>query len=161
MFAGKGGVGKTTCSAATGVRCAELGYKTVVVSTDVTHTLGDTLDVELSNEEQSISENLYAIEIDSQVEMKKHFGLVKEYFVELMGKKGVDELLAEELLVFPGLDEMFSFLRVKQLAEEGYDLIIIDCAPLGNTFRFLSFPELMELFRKGISAEKYVSTCQK
>lgn len=157
MFAGKGGVGKTTCSAATAVRCAELGYKTIVVSTDVTHTLGETLDVELSNEQQNISENLYAIEIDSQVEMKKHFGLVQEYFVELMGKKGVDELLAEELLVFPGLDEMFSFLRVKKLAEEGYDVIIIDCAPLGNTFRFLSFPELMELFRKGISAEKYVS----
>lgn len=156
LFTGKGGVGKTTISAATAVKCAELGYRTVVLSTDPAPSLGDCFERRLSTEPEKLLENLYALEVDAQKEVEHNFGVIRQYFVDFMQSKGFDETFSNEVIIFPGFDEMFGLLKILHLAEDNYDVLIIDSAPTGNTFRFLAFPEVISMLRRAVMADRYL-----
>ncbi|WP_010681263.1 ArsA family ATPase [Acetivibrio cellulolyticus] len=144
LYTGKGGVGKTSIAAATALKCAIEGSKTLVVSTDPAHSLGDSLDIKLSPEPQEIQENLWAQEIDSIHEVEKGWGKVQEYLTTLFTSKTVKDITTEELTVFPGIEDLLSLLRIlKYYKEKSYDVIIIDCAPTGETLALLSFPEML------------------
>ncbi|MBW4838480.1 MAG: ArsA family ATPase, partial [Paenibacillaceae bacterium] len=144
LYTGKGGVGKTSVAAATALRSAQSGRKTLVVSTDPAHSLGDSLDVRLSNEPMLICDNLWAQEIDTIHEVEKSWGKVQKYLTTLLTAKAVKDITTEELTVFPGMEDLLSLLRILQYyKEKTFDVIIIDCAPTGETLALLSFPELL------------------
>ncbi len=142
LYTGKGGVGKTSIAAATALRCAELGYRTIVVSTDSAHSLGDSLDLPLGPAAEAIAENLWAQELDVLDETEKHLGSVKRYAASVLSMRGLDRIVAEELTILPGLEELTSLIRVVQLYDEGtYDVVVMDCAPTGATLQLLAMPE--------------------
>ncbi len=142
LYTGKGGVGKTSVAAATAVRCAAGGHRTLILSTDPAHSLSDSLQMELGAEPTPVSRNLDAAEIDAQHELSRHWAGVQEWFGQLLMQRGLDRISAEELTVPPGVDELFSLLRLRRHHGEGlWDVIIVDCAPTGETLRLLSFPE--------------------
>ncbi len=145
LFTGKGGVGKTTVAAATAVCAARHGYKTVVMSTDTAHSLGDSLDRQLGPEPLYISENLWAQESNVLYNIEKHWGTVKRWLAALMAWRGVDEIVAEEIAVLPGIEELANLLWVYNYEKQGnYDVIVVDCAPTGESLRLLTFPEVMQ-----------------
>lgn len=147
LYTGKGGVGKTSVAAATALRSAELGHRTVVVSTDAAHSLGDSFDMAIGNEPIEIVPRLKAQEIDVLHQMEKYWGRVQEWFTSILQWRGVDELIADEASVLPGMDELASLLQIVYLAEtEQYDVIIVDCAPTGETLRLLSLPEVAKWY---------------
>jgi len=147
LYTGKGGVGKTTISAATAVRCAELGYNTIVMSTDPAHSLADSLDIKLGAKPKKIKDNLTAEEINVNEELKKNWGRIQKYVTKFLRSRGFEDLMAEEFAVFPGMEELFSLLKLKEYAEKGsYDLAIIDCAPTANTVRMLSVPDVIRWY---------------
>ena len=142
LYTGKGGVGKTSVAAATAIRAAASGRRTLILSTDPAHSLSDSLQAELGSEPTAVSHNLDAAEIDAQHELGRHWRGVQEWFGELLMQRGLDRISAEELTVPPGVDELFSLLRLKDHHASGeWDVIVIDCAPTGETMRLLSFPE--------------------
>ena len=142
LFTGKGGVGKTSVAAATAVRCAQAGYRTVVMSTDPAHSLGDSFDVELGTSMTPISENLWAHEISALHEMQRHWARLHEYAVEVFATQGLDEVIAEEVANPPGMDEIASLMWIKQYTQRGeHDVLIVDCAPTGETLQLLTFPD--------------------
>jgi arsenite-transporting ATPase len=144
LYTGKGGVGKTSIAAATAVRSAEKGMKTLVVSTDPAHSLGDSFDMKLSNEPVEVKKNLWAQEIDAIHEVEEGWGKVQKYFTELFTSKAVKDITTQELTVFPGMEDLLSLLRILKYYKEGrFDTIIIDCAPTGETLALLSFPEML------------------
>ncbi|KUO51100.1 MAG: arsenic-transporting ATPase [Desulfitibacter sp. BRH_c19] len=144
LYTGKGGVGKTSVAAASAVKIANEGYKTLVVSTDPAHSLGDSFDLKLSAEPIEITENLWAQEIDSMHEVEKGWGQVQKYLTTLFTAKTVKDITTEELTVFPGMEDLLSLIRIlKYYKEKTYDVIIIDCAPTGETLAFLSFPDML------------------
>lgn len=143
LYTGKGGVGKTSVSASTALRCAELGYRTVVLSTDPAHSLGDSFDTSIGNEILSLAPNLWAQEIDLLHQMDQYWGKVQEYLNVLFAWRGMDSLVAEETSVLPGMEELASLMQITHLAESGdYDVIVIDAAPTGSTLQLLSFPDM-------------------
>jgi arsenite-transporting ATPase len=143
LYTGKGGVGKTTVAAATGLRTQELGLKTLVLSVDPAHSLSDVFDRTLGPEPVKIFDNLYAQEIDVYYSIEKYWGNLKEYLRSLLRWQGVDEILAEELSVLPGMEEGAGFLWVYHFVESGdFEVIIIDSAPTGETLRFLALPDI-------------------
>ena len=143
LYTGKGGVGKTSIAAATAVKTAKQGQRTLVVSTDPAHSLGDSFDLKLSNEPVKIRENLWAQEIDTIHEVEEGWGVIQKYFTELFTAKAVKDITTEELTVFPGMEDLLSLLRILNYYKEGkFDVIIIDCAPTGETLALLSFPEM-------------------
>jgi arsenite/tail-anchored protein-transporting ATPase len=140
---GKGGVGKTSVAAATGLRCAELGHKTLVLSTDPAHSLADSFDVELGHEPIQIRPNLWGAELDALMELEGNWGAVKRYITQVLQARGLDGIQAEELAILPGMDEIFGLVRMKRHYDEGtYDVLIIDSAPTGTALRLLSLPEV-------------------
>ena len=144
LYTGKGGTGKTSISAATAVKSARRGLKTLVVSTDAAHSLGDSFDMKLSPEPVEIEKNLWAQEIDSIHEAEKSWGKVQEYVTTLLTAKAVKDITTEELTVFPGMEDLMSLLRILDYYKNNtYDVIIIDCAPTGETLALLSFPDMM------------------
>lgn len=144
LYTGKGGVGKTSIAAATALKCAKKGLKTLVVSTDAAHSLGDSLDIRLSPEPKEIRKNLWAQEIDSIHEVEQGWGKVQEYLTTLFTAKTVKDITTEELTVFPGIEDLLSLLRIlKYYKEKTFDVIVIDCAPTGETLALLSFPEML------------------
>jgi arsenite-transporting ATPase len=143
LYSGKGGVGKTSVSAATALRCAELGYRTIVVSADSAHSLADSLDVTLGAEPTYVAENLWGQEIDVLRQTEKYLGTVKRYVASIFAWRGLDRIVAEEMTVPPGLEELTSLIQVVQLHDSGdYDVIIIDCAPTAATLQLLTMPEI-------------------
>ncbi|MCG8400055.1 MAG: TRC40/GET3/ArsA family transport-energizing ATPase [Firmicutes bacterium] len=145
LYTGKGGVGKTSLAAATGIASAASGKKTIVVSTDAAHSLGDSFDWELSDEPVKIRENLWAQEISTLYSAEKSWGKVQEYLSALLVSQNLKDITKDELIVFPGLEELFSMLEILNHYKEGkYDVLIIDCAPTGETLRLLSFPEVLK-----------------
>lgn len=142
IYTGKGGVGKTSMAAATACKIAKNGKKVLVMSTDQAHSLGDSFDIKINKEPMRITENLYAMEIDTVYESEKSWGNLKDYFKQLLTMKGGSGIELEELLVFPGLEELFSMFKILEVYESGeYDTIIVDCAPTGETLALLKYPE--------------------
>lgn len=144
VHTGKGGVGKTTVAAATALRCAALGQRTVVMSTDAAHSLGDALDTRLEAEPKAIAPNLWAQEVNAQYEMERNWGTVQDYISQVFAWQGLTGVTTEELAIAPGSEELFALLRIKGHAEGGqYDTIIVDAAPTGETLRLLSLPDVV------------------
>ena len=142
LFTGKGGVGKTSVAAATAVRCAAAGYRTIVMSTDPAHSLGDSFDVELGTDAVKVADNLWAHEVSSLHEMQRHWLKLHEYAVEVFSTQGLDEVLADEVANPPGMDEVASLMWIKHYAERAqHDVVIVDCAPTGETLQLLTFPD--------------------
>ena len=145
LYTGKGGVGKTSIAAATACKIASEGKRVLVVSTDQAHSLRDSFDLKLSNDPLEICNNLYAMEIDSIIENEKIWGNMKGYIEKLMVLKAEKSIENEELLVFPGFEELMSLIKIKDIYDEGnYDVLIVDCAPTGETMSLLKFPDLIK-----------------
>jgi arsenite/tail-anchored protein-transporting ATPase len=143
LMTGKGGVGKTSVAAATGLRCAELGYKTLVLSTDPAHSLADSFDLELGHEPVLVRPNLWGAELDALMELEGNWGAVKRYITQVLQARGLDGVQAEELAILPGMDEIFGLVRMKRHYDEGdFEILIIDSAPTGTALRLLSLPEV-------------------
>lgn len=144
LFTGKGGVGKTVIAAATALSAAKRGYQTVVMSVDPAHSLGDSLDLHLGPEPIQIMDNLWAHESNAIYNLEKYYARMQRWLIALLGWRGLDEVSAEELTIWPGMEEMASLLWVKDYHEGGqYDVIIVDCAPTGEALRFLTLPEIL------------------
>jgi len=143
LFTGKGGVGKTTCAAATAQRAAEQGKKTLVLSSDPAHSLADVLDRELGPEAQEVADRLYAQEVDLYYSMTKYWGNMRELMLTVFRWQGVDQIAAEEMAALPGMNEGSVLLWLEQaLREEDYDLIVVDSAPTGETLTLLTLPQV-------------------
>ena len=143
LYTGKGGVGKTSVAAATARRCARQGLRTLVLSTDPAHSLGEALEAELGSAPTPVNDRLWGQQVQAQEEMERHWSAVSEWLGELLVEHGVNRITAEELTVPPGMDELFSLLQLKRHHAGGeWDAIVVDCAPTGETLRLLSFPDV-------------------
>ncbi len=143
LYTGKGGVGKTSVAAATARACAAAGLRTIVVSTDPAHSLADSLQQPVGAEPTAVADLLDAQQVGAQEEMERNWAAVQDWLGQILVERGVDRISAEELTVPPGLDELFSLLQIKRHYEEAaYDVIVVDCAPTGETLRLLSFPDV-------------------
>ncbi|HEU5081962.1 MAG TPA: ArsA family ATPase [Acidimicrobiales bacterium] len=163
LFTGKGGVGKTTTAAATAVRCADAGQRTIVLSTDPAHSLADAFDTPLGDLGVEIADNLWGQQLDAQDRMEEAWDDIQGYLEAVFRWGGVDEIEAEELAVVPGLDEIFALTDIKSYASSGdWDTIVVDCAPTAETIRLLSLPGVLawwmeRLFPMGRRVNKVVS----
>lgn len=152
LFTGKGGVGKTSSAAATALLAARRGIRTVVISTDPAHSLGDSLDIPLGEEPRPIADHLDALEINPYWETESYWGHIQRYLASLMVSQGVDQAIAGELASLPGLGELFSLVRLARFdREQAYDLAIVDCAPTGESLRLLNLPQVLS---KGLGATR-------
>jgi arsenite/tail-anchored protein-transporting ATPase len=143
LYTGKGGVGKTSVAACTARRCAAAGLRTLVISTDPAHSLSESLGVELASEPRQADRCLWGQEVNAQEEMERHWSGVQDWLGDLFMERGVDRISAEELTVPPGMDELFSLLRLQgHHHSQAWDAIVVDCAPTGETLRLLSFPDV-------------------
>lgn len=144
IYTGKGGVGKTSVSAATAFRCAKLGYRTIILSTDAAHSLADSLDVPLGPEPVKVRENLWAQEVNALHEMERNWGTIRDFLIEILAWQGHNDITTEEMAVIPGTEELFSLIQIKRHHDSGlYDVIIVDAAPTGETLRLLSLPDVI------------------
>ena len=157
FYTGKGGVGKTTISAATGMKLASLGYKTIVISLDVAHSLRDSFDNEghliaqTTEKLIQISDNLWIQEINVQEAIVEYWDEVYNYIRSLLNRSGLESMVAEEIAVFPGMEEICALLYINQyVREDAYDVIILDCAPTGESLRFVSIPTTLEWYMSRI-----------
>jgi arsenite-transporting ATPase len=151
LFTGKGGVGKTSIAAATALRCADLGYKTKVYSTDAAHSLSDSFNKEIGSADTVIKKNLFAQEIDVNEEIRRNWGPIQGFIQQFLKYRGMENLIAEEMAVFPGMEEVFSLLELKdRFAQEDFDVVIIDCAPTGDTLRLLACPDIAKWYMEKI-----------
>jgi len=142
VHTGKGGVGKTSISAATALRCAEMGLRTIVISTDTAHSLADSLDVKIGPEPVPLADNLWAQEVDARYSMDKYWGRIQNYMLDVLSTRGVQDIVAEEVTILPGLEEGAHLLWINKYATEGqYDVLIVDAAPTAETLRLLSLPD--------------------
>ncbi|SOD02143.1 arsenite efflux ATP-binding protein ArsA [bacterium JGI 053] len=142
LFTGKGGVGKTTCAAATALRAAEMGYRTLVLSSDPAHSLADALDRPLGPEPELVAPNLWAQEVDLYYSMKKYWGNMRELMLTVFRWQGVDAVAAEEMAALPGMNEGSVLLWLEQFhRSDDYDLIVVDSAPTGETLTLLTLPQ--------------------
>ncbi len=143
VHTGKGGVGKTSISAATALRCAELGLKTIVMSTDTAHSLGDSFEKEIGPEPVELYPNLWAQEVDARYSMDKYWGSFQKYMVALFTQRGVEDVVAEEVTILPGLEEGAHLLWINQYVKKNeFDVLIVDAAPTAETLRLLSLPDV-------------------
>jgi arsenite/tail-anchored protein-transporting ATPase len=143
VHTGKGGVGKTSISAATALRCAEMGLKTIVISTDTAHSLGDSFDTKIGPEPTYLAPNLWGQEVDTRYSMDKYWGKIQTYMTALLSRKDIDEIVAEEVMILPGLEEGAHLLWINQYFQENeYDMLIVDAAPTAETLRLLSLPDV-------------------
>jgi arsenite-transporting ATPase len=143
LYTGKGGVGKTSVAACTARACAGSGLRTLIISTDPAHSLADSLEVELGPDPEPAGPNLWGQQVSAQEEMERHWSGVQDWLGDLFVARGLDHISAQELTVPPGTDELFSLLQLKSAHESGvWDVIVVDCAPTGETLRLLSFPDV-------------------
>ena len=151
LFTGKGGVGKTTVACATALRVAAQGQKTLLMSTDPAHSLADAFGIELSPEPQEVAANLWAEQIDPQQRLEENWNEIQQHAMKVLQWAGIAEIEAEELSVIPGLDELFSLADVKRHHDEDpYDVLIVDCAPTGETLRLLSLPDIIQWYMERV-----------
>ncbi|MGI8663725.1 MAG: ArsA family ATPase [Acidimicrobiales bacterium] len=147
LFTGKGGVGKTTTAAATALRCAESGLRTMVISTDPAHSLADAFDSDLGDHPTRVTQQLWGQQLDAQARMEESWGEIQAYLEEVFDWAGLDAIEAEELAVIPGLDEVFALSDIKTHASSGeWDVLVVDCAPTAETIRFLSLPDILSWY---------------
>jgi len=142
IYTGKGGVGKTSVAAATAIKCAAKGHRTVVISTDAAHSLSDSLEFQLSGEVQNIAKNLDGIEVDIQFELEHRWKEIQSYLSEFLTSQGMDGVSAKEMAVFPGMELMSALFYVEEFHKnKAYDVVIMDTAPTADTMRLLAFPD--------------------
>ncbi len=147
LFTGKGGVGKTTTAAATALRCADAGLRTIVLSSDPAHSLADALDVPLGPLAAPVVDRLWGQQLDAQDRLEDAWGEIRSYLVGVATWAGVAGIEAEELAVIPGLDEIFVLSDIRDHAASGaWDVIVVDCAPTAETLRLLSLPEILSWY---------------
>ncbi|CAN5644838.1 ArsA family ATPase [soil metagenome] len=147
LFTGKGGVGKTTTAAASALRCADAGLRTIVLSTDPAHSLADAYDVELGDMAVEVAPNLWGQQLDTQSRMEDTWVEIQAWLMSVFEWAGVAAIEAEELAVIPGLDEIFSLSDIKGYADSGdWDVVVVDCAPTAETLRLLSLPEILRWY---------------
>lgn len=143
VHTGKGGVGKTSISAATALQCSEMGLKTIVLSTDTAHSLGDSLDVAIGPEPIEIRPNLWAQEVDARYSMDKYWGQFQRYMVALFSRRGIEDIVAEEVTILPGFEEGAHLLWIdKYVNDKFFDVLVVDAAPTAETLRLLSLPDV-------------------
>ena len=163
VYTGKGGVGKTSVAAATALRCADLGHRALVVSTDTAHSLGDSLQADLGPEPVHVTGNLDAQEIDVHYSIEKYWGDFQQFMISLFTQRGAQDVIAEEVTILPGLEEGASLLWLGEYAASGqYDVVVIDAAPTAETLRLLSLPDVArwwveKLLPLGRTAARFVS----
>jgi len=151
LFTGKGGVGKTTLAAASSLLSAKKGYKTLIISADAAHSLSDSFETQLTNTPKKITAHLYGQEIDALEEIEKKWGVIQSFLTDFFSSQGIDIIEAEEMSVFPGMEELFSLMEIRNLDKTSdYDVVIVDCAPTGDTLRLLSAPEITNWYLKHI-----------
>ncbi|EAT59057.1 TRC40/GET3/ArsA family transport-energizing ATPase [Chlorobium ferrooxidans] len=157
-FTGKGGVGKTSVSAATAVRLSDMGYRTLILSTDPAHSLSDSFNLPLGPEPTKIRENLHAIEVNPYVDLKQNWQSVQKYYAKVFMAQGVSGVMTDEMTILPGMEELFSLLRIKRYKASGlYDVLVLDTAPTGETLRLLSLPDTLAWGMKAIkNVNKYI-----
>jgi arsenite-transporting ATPase len=142
LYTGKGGVGKTSVAAASARRCAATGARTLVLSTDPAHSLAESLQAPVGAEPTDVGDGVWAQQVQAQDELERNWSAAQEWLGGVLAERGVERIAAEELTVPPGADELFSLLQLKRHAESGeWDMIVVDCAPTGETLRLLSFPD--------------------
>jgi arsenite-transporting ATPase len=142
-------VGKTSLAAATALLAAEQGHRVLLVSTDLAHSLSDALDRPLASTPTEVATRLEAVEVDPRDEMEHHWGEVREHLLKVFSRQGVDGLVAEEMAVFPGMDDLLTLLLIRDQARAGeHDLIVVDCAPTGATLRLLSLPDVINWYMR-------------
>ncbi|HIH01793.1 TPA: ArsA family ATPase [Thermoplasmata archaeon] len=143
IYTGKGGVGKTSIAAATALRAAEKGHRTVVISTDSAHSLSDSLEFPLSGKVQKIADNLDGIEVDMQLELETRWKEIQTYFSDFLASQGMDGVTAKEMAVFPGMELMSALFYVEEFHKrDAYDVVVMDTAPTADTLRLLAFPDI-------------------
>ena len=157
LFSGKGGVGKTSLAAATGLQLARLGYRTLVMSVDPAHSLADSFDIESglfhtkTGDPLPVTENLSIHEVNIQKEIKRHWREISAYVVSVLRTTGISEVEAEELAILPGMEELSAMMYVNQFRRERrYDVIVLDCAPTAESMRFVSMPTTLDWYMKHI-----------
>jgi arsenite-transporting ATPase len=157
IFSGKGGVGKTTVASATALRCAQRGLKTIVISIDIAHSLSDAFQLQIDlydhnrGKPRLVSENLWLQEVDIQEELDRNWGEVSKYLAAIFNSSGITHILAEELAVIPGMEDVISLLYINQYyRQRTYDVIVVDCAPTGESLRFIGMPSTLDWYMKKI-----------
>jgi arsenite-transporting ATPase len=149
LYTGKGGVGKTSVAAATALKSSDLGYETIVFSTDAAHSLSDSFDIPLSGEPKHIATNLWGQETNISQALKTYWATIQEWITALLVWRGIDEIVADEVAVLPGMEELANLLYIMHYSDAGeYDVAVIDCAPTADTLRLLSFPEILRWWMK-------------
>jgi len=156
LYTGKGGVGKTSIAAATAVKLANEGKHVIIISTDQAHSLSDSFDMPLTSEPTAVQDNLDAMEIDVVAESETAWGNLRDFMKELLTSRTEDGIEADELLIFPGLEELFSLFKILDIYEKtNYDILIVDCAPTGETLSLLKFPEVFgDLLAKALPIKR-------
>jgi arsenite-transporting ATPase len=157
LFSGKGGVGKTSIAAATGVRLAEIGYKTLVMSVDPAHSLADSFDLEgalfhgTTADPKLVHEDLWIQEVNIQREIKRHWKEIATYITSVLRTTGLSDVEAEEMAIFPGMEELSAMMYVNQyLKEKQFDVVVLDCAPTAESLRFVSLPTTLDWYVKHV-----------
>jgi arsenite-transporting ATPase len=157
LFSGKGGVGKTSLAAATGLELSRLGYRTLVMSVDPAHSLADSFDLEstlfhgTTGDPLTLSEKLAIHEVNIQKEIKRHWREISGYVTSVLRATGINDVEAEELAILPGMEELSAMMYVNQFRrEDRYDVIVLDCAPTAESMRFVSMPTTLEWYMKHI-----------
>jgi len=146
LHTGKGGVGKTSLSAATALGAAQHGHRVFLLSTDSAHSLGDALGEAVGPAPIEVAEGLVAQEVDALTELDRSWSSIKDWLRELL-RSDTDDMVAEELLVFPGLEELVALRAIREVEATGeYDVCVVDCAPTGSTLRMLRFPDVLRIF---------------
>src|SRR3974390_262382 len=157
LFSGKGGVGKTSLAAATGVRLAELGYRTLVMSIDPAHSLADSFDLEVelfptkTSDPLPIQDKLSIFELNIQKEVKRHWAQISSYVISVLRTTGISDVEAEELAILPGMEELSAMMYINEYRrEDKYDVIVLDAAPTAESMRFISMPTTLDWYMKHI-----------
>ena len=157
LFSGKGGVGKTSLAAATGLELSRRGYRTLIMSVDPAHSLADSFDLETAlfhgktGDPLPIDKNLAIHEVNIQKEIKRHWREISSYVISVLRTTGISDVEAEELAILPGMEELSAMMYVNQFRrEDRYDVIVLDCAPTAESMRFVSMPTTLEWYMKHI-----------